>query len=43
MIKQGQTMFKVPPKLATDIRAHWIEKENHRVCIIYIIITCLFN
>lgn len=31
MIRQGQTMFKVPPKLATDIRAYWMEKENHKV------------
>ncbi|XP_059478540.1 rho GTPase-activating protein 19 isoform X1 [Neocloeon triangulifer] len=30
MIKQGKAMFKVPPKLATDIRAYWAEKENHK-------------
>lgn len=34
MIRQGQNMFKVPPKLATDIRAYWMEKENHKVNIV---------
>ncbi|CAB3375134.1 Hypothetical predicted protein [Cloeon dipterum] len=28
MIKQGNNMFKVPPKLATDIRAYWADKDK---------------
>ncbi|XP_065338226.1 rho GTPase-activating protein 19 isoform X2 [Cloeon dipterum] len=28
MIKQGNNMFKVPPKLATDVRAYWADKDK---------------
>ncbi|XP_066598607.1 uncharacterized protein RhoGAP54D [Prorops nasuta] len=28
MIKKGIEMFDVPPKLATDIRAYWVEQER---------------
>ncbi|XP_035737732.1 uncharacterized protein LOC118448498 [Vespa mandarinia] len=28
MIKKGMELFDIPPKLATDIRAYWIEQER---------------
>ncbi|XP_017890259.1 rho GTPase-activating protein 19-like [Ceratina calcarata] len=28
MIKKGNELFEIPPKLATDIRAYWVEQER---------------
>jgi len=28
MIRKGTEMFEIPPKLATDIRAYWVEQER---------------
>lgn len=28
MITKGTEMFDIPPKLATDIRAYWVEQER---------------
>lgn len=28
MIKKGIELFEIPPKLATDIRAYWVEQER---------------
>ncbi|XP_031844081.1 uncharacterized protein LOC116431995 [Nomia melanderi] len=28
MIKKGVDLFEIPPKLATDIRAYWVEQER---------------
>lgn len=31
MISQGPNLFEIPPKLATDIRAYWNEKERRKI------------
>lgn len=28
MIRKGTELFEIPPKLATDIRAYWVEQER---------------
>lgn len=28
MIRKGMELFEIPPKLATDIRAYWMEQER---------------
>lgn len=28
MIRKGVELFEIPPKLATDIRAYWVEQER---------------
>lgn len=28
MIKKGKQLFEIPPKLATDIRAYWVDQER---------------
>jgi hypothetical protein len=30
MIQQGTTLFDIPPKLATDIRAYLVERERRK-------------
>lgn len=31
MIQQGTTLFNIPPKLATDIRAYLAERERRKL------------